>query len=94
MTTVPDRQPFGTGVVGGAVSVAGPSVMYTGEADPLGLGCCGETEPCPPTPGGEAPGAGVAQDTAAADSTTHTAASRAPVPLSGPIRDHRYTFDG
>jgi hypothetical protein len=91
---VPDRQPFGIGVVGSAVAVGGPSVMRTGEADALGLGCRGETEACPPAPGGEAPGAGEAQDTAAADSSTHTAASRAPGPLIGPIRNHRSIVTG
>src|SRR5258708_39334510 len=66
--------------------------MRTGEADALGIGfprvCGPETEPCAPAPAGEAPGAGEAQDPAATDSSTHAAASRAPVPLSGPIGDH------
>jgi hypothetical protein len=50
------------------------------------------TEPCPAAPGGEAPGE--AQDAAATDSSTHPAASRTLVPLSGPISDRRSIMAG
>src|SRR5260221_11849733 len=38
MATVPDGQPFGTGVVGSAVPVTGRVVMRSGEAGAVGLG--------------------------------------------------------
>ena len=95
MATVPDGQPAGTGVVGMAVSVGVgvPLVMRTAvPAGPVGLGCWTVTDVRPPTPGADAPG--VAQDTAATDTSTHAAASRAPVPLSGPISDRRSIMAG
>jgi hypothetical protein len=76
MATVPDRQPFGTGVVGYTAGPVGLPVTRTAEAAVVGLG----SEPVD---------VGEVQDTAATDSSPHTAASRAPVPPSGPISDHR-----
>jgi len=76
MATVPDRQPFGTGVVGYTAGPAGLLVTRTGEAAVVRLGS-------------ELVAAGEVQATAATDSNPHTAASRAPVPPSGPISDHR-----
>lgn len=92
MATVPDRQPFGIGVVGYTGGPVG-LLLRTGVTAAVGLAgistlCERGTEPCPPDPGGDDPGAGEAQDTVATDSSTHTVASRAAAPLSGPINDH------
>src|SRR5260221_526331 len=61
MATVPDRQPFGTSVVGYTAGPVGLLVTRSGEAAGDGLG----SEPT---------GVGEPQDTAATDSSTHPAA--------------------
>lgn len=88
MVTVPDGHPFSTGTGPVGIGVSEP-VMRSGVI--VGPGLPGTdvpmAEPGVPVPGADAPGTGEAQDTAAADSNTHTAVSRTPLVLSGPIGD-------
>ena len=74
MATAPDGQPFsiGTAPLGSGVS---EPVMRVGVI--VGPGLAGRPETEAAAPGAETRGAGDAQDTAATESSTHTAASRA-----------------
>src|ERR1700746_2953676 len=73
MATGADRHPFGITGVGYTGGPVGLGVTRSGEAGVVGLGSEEVTD------------ADEVQDAAAADSSTQTTASRAPVPPSGPM---------